>query len=70
MTFVPFDSIQACPKCGADDVVRQYHPDGHCYSCPGKTVGRDCCQAEHHQRLCRGCGYKWAEKVKPAEANQ
>lgn len=57
-----------CPKCGAAGVQTEYHWAGGCWA-PDKTCGRESpCKShrelersEHLCRVCKNCGYGWAE---------
>ena len=59
-----FGTIEACPKCGSHDLIRVYMKNAHDYGCSLGFQSSDvCCKYEHHERTCRGCGFKFAERV-------
>lgn len=48
-----YDAKSRCPKCGNAYCDSKYHekPGGQCFEAEG----------EHVDRICRRCGYQWAE---------
>lgn len=59
---VDFGEIAVCPKCGGEDLWRQYHENTHVPGCDLFEFEPKCCKFEHHCRGCRGCHFEWAER--------
>ena len=60
---VKFDAYKTCPKCGADDLWRQYHRSTHEPGCDLFEFEPRCCKFEHHCRGCRACSFEWCERL-------
>jgi hypothetical protein len=56
-----FDETAVCPKCRGENIVTNYKPNAHAWSCRYHARHPGCCTFEHVDRTCRRCGYSWAE---------
>lgn len=57
----PYKADTTCPKCAYGEVGTTHYGNG--------CTDADCsmCDREHLRRICRGCGYQWAEApIEPA----
>ncbi len=54
----PYNLDAACPKCGGKEIITRYHEDGQGYT---EYLRHGYIKGEHLDRICRICGYVWAE---------
>lgn len=69
----PFDSGEKCPKCGSDSINDVWRPKVKNEFDRKSWENDGCPNAEHIERVCLRCRYKWFVaplKVSPQRTNQ
>ena len=66
MILPPFNESTPCAKCGHGWASTDYHASQQAeLSCPGCFVATQLEPAEHFERRCSRCGFRWLEAILP-----